>query len=239
MKKETIVSEIRRAAAENGGGPLGKNKFQELTGISEGVWRGKFWLNWSDATAAAGIESGQLSEAHDGDYLLTRLAELTRKYGHFPTTSETRMERVHDKTFPNDKVFDRYGNKAARIEALRSFVVGRADFADVAAMLPIAVAIPDAPPDDSETDGLGDGFVYMIKLGKAYKIGRTFSVPRRHREIALELPQKPDVVHSIRTDDPDGIETYWHRRFEKKRTNGEWFALNSDDVRAFKRRKFM
>ena len=76
-------------------------------------------------------------------------------------------------------------------------------------------------------------------MGEHYKIGTTFSVPRRHREIALELAGKLESVHVIRTDDPGDIEAYWHKRFQAKCTNGERFALSAEDVRVFKKRKFM
>ena len=235
-----MLMEIRRAAAENGNGPLGIGRFEELTGISASAWLGRHWTKWSEATAEAGIRSGRMNEAFDNDFLLTILAELTRSCRRFPSKAETQIARARDSSIPNHKVFDRFGTKAARVEALRQFASDRAGFADLPALLPA----PDteagvAEPTVSASTELGDGFVYMMKLGKAYKVGRTFSVPRRHREITLELPQKPDVVHSIRTDDPDGIEAYWHRRFEKTRTNGEWFALDAADVKAFKRRKFM
>jgi hypothetical protein len=229
MNRDFILSEIRRAAAENGGQPLGIARFEELTGITASRWRGRFWATWGEATADAAIQPGRMNEAFESDFLLTLLAELARSCGRFPTYAEIRMARAKDKNFPDFKVFDRFGSKAERIEALRRFADEREEFADVLPLLPTA----------NESADLGDGFVYMMKLGKAYKIGKTFSVPRRHREIALELPQKPDVVHTIRTDDPDGIEAYWHRRFESKRTNGEWFSLDVADVKAFKRRKFM
>ena len=91
-----------------------------------------------------------------------------------------------------------------------------------------------ANDEDDSSLPIADGHVYMLKLSQHYKIGRTNAVPRRHREINLELPEKTDIVHVIATDDPEGIEAYWHRRFSSKNTNGEWFALTASDIRAFK-----
>jgi hypothetical protein len=79
----------------------------------------------------------------------------------------------------------------------------------------------------------------MIKSGRFFKVVRSISAGRRSYEIALQLPEKADTVHVIKTDDPVGIEACWHQRFAPKRRNGEWFALEAADVTAFKRRKFM
>jgi hypothetical protein len=85
------------------------------------------------------------------------------------------------------------------------------------------------------------GYVYLVRHGsrREYRIGCTTNVLRRHGEIAIELPERIQPIHVIETDDPYGIEAYWHKRFESKRLNGDWFALTPEDVAAFKRRKFM
>ena len=83
------------------------------------------------------------------------------------------------------------------------------------------------------------GFVYLIKSGKYYKIGRSNNADRRAYELRLQLPEEVKVIHKIKTDDPIGIEEYWHKRFKEKRKGGEWFELTRQDVEIFKRRKFM
>jgi hypothetical protein len=81
------------------------------------------------------------------------------------------------------------------------------------------------------------GYVYLMKSGRNFKVGRSNAVGRRHYEVALQLPEPVELVHQIATDDPEGIERYWHQRFADRRTNGEWFRLTSADVAAFKRRR--
>jgi hypothetical protein len=240
MDRAFILREIQRTAKENGGEPLGRLQFQRETGIKESDWRGRWWARWNEAVIEAGYKPNQLTAAFSEDLLLEKLANLARELGRFPTSSERRLKKRQDATFPNDKVFARLGSKAQLVARVFAYCNDRAGYEDVAALCPTLLS-PSRAAEFTGKQGVKAtfGFVYLIKSGKHFKIGRSNSVGRREYELAIQLPEKASEVHAIRTDDPVGIEAYWHKRFEAKRKNGEWFELSREDISAFKRRKFM
>ena len=97
-------------------------------------------------------------------------------------------------------------------------------------------------PTDLLSDEAGDeksmGFVYLVKGHPGeYKIGRTNLIDRRLSELGATASIEQELIHEIKTDDPAGIESYWHRRFKEKRMKGEWFKLSPTDDKTFKRWK--
>ena len=240
MNREHILSEIRRTAVENGGVGLGRARFQTETGIRESDWRGIHWVRWNEALAEAGLQPNQLQPAYPDDILLGRLAELVRELGHWPVVAEQKLKARRDKTFPNPKTLERFGGKGALARAVIEYCLKVGHFDDVVALCDRHASSARAWEPSQGVDAPKDtGAVYLLKAGRHFKIGRSNSVGRRERELAIQLPEKARLVHSIRTDDPVGIEAYWHGRFAAKRGNGEWFALSAQDVAAFRRRKFM
>lgn len=240
VTKTQILDEIKRTAEENGGQPLGRKRFYAETGIRESDWSGRYWVRWSDAVREAGYSPNRLQSAYDEQFLLEKLATLTQELGHFPTVAELQLRRRQDPEFPSHKTFAKFGSKAKLAERLFTFCQQREGYDDVVAIC--ASIFPSTEPeatlsaaDKPETFGS----VYLLKSGRYYKVGRTNAVGRRERELSIQLPERAAVVHSIKTDDPAGIENYWHRRFKERRKNGEWFELSTNDVTSFKRRKFM
>lgn len=239
--REDILREIQRYAAENGGTAPGTRIFERETGIRINDWSGKYWARWGDAIAEAGLSPNSLQEKVDEEVLLRQLAELVARLGHFPSTPELRLHRRTVAAFPSDTTFwNRFGNRDSQVAKLAAFAATRPEFADVHR---ICEATPPArdtrrKPVDSAEEA-DDGYVYLLRSGKFYKIGRTNAAGRRERELAIQLPERAERVHVIRTDDPAGIESYWHQRFAMQRKNGEWFDLSASDIQAFKRRKFM
>jgi hypothetical protein len=241
MDKRHILDEIVRTAIQNGGIPLGKARFLTETGIKDADWSGKYWARWGDAVIEAGFVPNKLTQPIDESFLIQSYIELIRELGRIPVVTELRMKARQTSGFPNDKTFrERFGSKSQRNQKLVEYCESKPDFADVLAILRSSqFDVIEPSVDDDEPIEIKSGFVYLLKVSRHYKIGRSNSFERRSRELSIQLPEKAETVHVIKTDDPIGIELYWHRRFESKLKNGEWFELNALDVIAFKRRKFM
>jgi len=240
VNREHILSEIRRTADENGGKPLGRERFAAETGIRKTDWSGRHWARWGDAVREAGFEANQLQGRYGDDAVLEKLVAVIRRFGRMPTEAELRLERRADSSFPSAGVFNRFGPKAAWAEKVADYCRDRSDCADVLELVtPLSEVTGQADTEDAPGEPSANGFVYMLKSGRYYKIGQTKDVGRRTYDLAIQLPEAATQVHVIATDDPAGIERYWHTRFADRRRNGEWFELARADVVAFKRRKFM
>lgn len=234
--RDFIVSEIRRIAVASGGVAPGQNAFTNVTGITPAKWRGIHWLRWSDALAEAGFKPNAWNQKLDSNDILLCIARLCRNVRRLPTRSEIKMQRRLDPSFPSHTtVSNHFRTNVDLVAALRQLASEDGNWSDLLDYLP---DIQEAAPERPAVPPRAEGMVYLLKSGQHYKIGRSEDIERRFREVTIALPETVNLVHAIRTDDPSGIEAYWHRRFAEKRANGEWFALSGEDVRAFRKRTF-
>lgn len=235
--RDRIIQEIRRLAESNGGRAPGRQFFEAETGIRQSDWYGIHWARWGDALAEAGLAPNSIQGKLDREIILEQIAVAYRSYGRVATDGELRLYGRHHPDFPaHSTISNHFSTKANLISELRTWAANRPDYANVVDMLPepsrLAVHTQTRAPKPR------DGSVYLLQSGSHYKIGRSDELERRVKEIRVSLPESTVLVHTITTDDPAGIEAYWHRRFADQRANGEWFKLTAADVLAFKRRKF-
>lgn len=239
MDKQQILAEIKRLAVENCGQAPGWQAFAGTTGVRKSDWYPHIWLRWGDALVEAGYAPNQFQTRTSDEVLIEKYIGLIRELKRFPVEGEIRRKAKSDESFPNHSAFSRFGGKDRLLEAVAAYCRRAPGFEDV---LVLCVARENASAHDltarqnSEPKVLTE-FVYLMKSGRHYKIGRTNSVGRRSSELAIKIPVPPKTIHSIETDDPIGVEVYWHKRFADKRGEGEWFDLSPEDVKAFRRWK--
>ncbi|OGP40134.1 MAG: hypothetical protein A2235_00910 [Deltaproteobacteria bacterium RIFOXYA2_FULL_42_10] len=238
MNKENILSEIRRIASENDGKAPGMKRFVTETGISKSDWYPKLWLRWSDAIKEAGCEPNTFGTSFDNESIIRKYIDLIRELGHFPIQGEIENKRKEDIDFPSSSALYNFGSKQERIKKIIEYCKGKNEFDDIIHYCSLVDKTACEKLDVSNnTDSNEIGYVYIVQHGtrNEYKIGRTINPIRREGEVQLQLPEKLKPIHYIKTDDPAGIENYWHTRFAIKRKEGEWFSLTAKDIRAFKR----
>jgi hypothetical protein len=241
MNKEYILKEIDRTAKENNDIPLGWRRFEKETGIKYHDWWGKYWAKSNDALIEAGYPPNKLQSAYDETFVIEHVIPLIRKIGRLPTAGELRLETHNNTFFPDPKTIHRHlGGKSEMANKLTAYCEVKPGYSDI---VDICREVTKTSKEDSENyskqSDVEFGYVYLMKSGRFYKIGSSRNVERRNYELGIKLPEDLNILHKIRTDDPVGIENYWHNRFKDKRKQGEWFDLSNEDISAFKRRKFM
>jgi hypothetical protein len=243
MDKQFIISEIQRTAAS--GKALGQIRFTSETGIKRHEWLGKYWARWGDALAEAGFAQNEWTAAHGEMYVMESLLGLARNLQKFPTKYDILSARNIDPQMPSYKAVSHLGTRTELREKLLKFCSTDPRHIE---LIPLISSIPTkqkSPLIPVEEDPKTSGYVYLVRAQTAYKIGSTRAPYRRVSEIANQSATGAELLHLISTDDPEGIENYWHRRFEEKRImglnkqSGEWFNLSADEVKAFRRRKTM
>lgn len=237
VDREAILKAVRLHAAQNGGKPPGRDRFAQDSGITESAWRGRYWVRWGDLVRDAGFEPGKWNgQVATDDELLRMLADLALDLGRYPVNAERDIRHREDPSFPMKNTFaSRLGGQGEQARRLIELAVSEPRYAEVYDM--VAGMVADAPAGPVSTQhGSGPGRVYLLRSGTHYKIGKTDQPGRRFRDLQTLVPETLVEVHVLETDDPAGIELYWHRRFADKRIRGEWFELTDADVAAFKRR---
>lgn len=237
ITREEIIEAIRLTAKQNGDRPLGFRVFTQQTGITRYQW-GKYWAKFTDAQKEAGFEPNSPNLALKKGYAEQKYIAFIRRLGKFPTISEIRVERYSDPAIPKFPS-KRIATVFALAQVLLEYSTENAGYEDITEICRQKIAqISDGLESELIIGPTIVGEVYLYKQGQYYKIGKTNNLLRRGKELKLLLPEEPQLIHSIKTDDPTGVEAYWHKRFGSKRSGkSEFFTLNVEDVRAFKRWK--
>ena len=204
--KPHILAEIKRLA-EVGGKPPGVRLFERETGIKEADWYPDLWLRWGDALQEAGFIRNTMQEALSDEFLLEHYARLAQHLSRLPIQGELIREKKTNSAFPSEKSFRRFGGKRKLLTALAVFCGANGTFEDVLAFCESALQNQKhaAAPSDSAKSRITTGFVYLMKSGPHYKIGRTNSLARREWELGIKIPVPPRTIHHVETDDPVGI----------------------------------
>ena len=236
MDKQEIIEEIRRTAEENDGKTLGMHRFANVTGIRKSDWYGIHWASWSEVVVEAGFRPNELTKGYDETRLIESFIRIIREIEEWPTEGRLRLICRNDRELPNGNTFgSRLGNRAEIAKKILAYCQSREGNEDIIEICKPIIRVSETREDREEVVTEPFGFVYLMKSGKYYKIGHSNSVGRREYELGTKLPQKLETIHTIKTDDPEGIERYWHDRFEDTRKEGEWFELNAVDVKSFKK----
>ncbi len=241
MIKEEVVKVLQKAAKEYGKTP-GEKVFYESSNLNIYILHRLGWENYGELCDDAGIPRNKFDNTQ---YTKDQLHELfigaIREKGKWPSRSFLDVKTFKDDSFPGSATFYKALGQVKNGDLPRSilkYVEDKPVFDDVVDICNKTLEEYSGEGKNTEARRADGGWVYLYKHGQynQFKIGKTNDLLRRGREITIKLPEKCTLIHSIKTVDMSGVETYWLNRFRKtaEELNGEWFKLSRDDIREFR-----
>lgn len=228
-----------------GGNPPGEILFYRQTGLTKYVLRDAGVRSYGDLCELAGFQRRRLTERMTRDELFRPLALLAAKLKRFPDSTDREIAHREDATFPGYRAYRTAQDADGPLDLqLLEWCGSQPEHSEAAVILQSHVSQKaDRPQRIQPVKRKITGYVYLMRYGKSgrdYKLGMTDEVSRRHAQISGMYPGDLRIVHVIGTDDPNGIERYWKRRFESRQVQGkdEIFRLLPEDLVAFKSRKY-
>lgn len=244
--KEEILKEVQKWSEENRGHTPSEKVLREELGIPKWDWI-NYWTKMTDLQNEAGLTPHVFDKTKYTKPDLCRLfVKVIGEYGKWPSRDVLDFKRKKDPNFPASATFYKQlgsANNGDLARTILEYVKDKRGSREIIKICNVYLENNIKPIEDLGTGVVG--YVYLLKSvlmnATAYKIGKTKDVENRVRQLHQPSNQQ-ELVYYIKTDDPDGVERYWHLRFEPKRIyphkiKDEWFKLNSSDVKAFKRWK--
>lgn len=78
---------------------------------------------------------------------------------------------------------------------------------------------------------ISKGYIYVIKVGCKYKIGKTINHKSRLNSLQTSNPDQIKIEAIFYGKKYEILELELHKMFSKKRLTGEWFQLNNEDLK--------
>jgi len=240
--REDVLSKIKEWSRENGDSTPSEKVFFEYAGIGIHDLKKLGWSYYGALVKEAGLKPNKFDKTKYSKKNLTDLFINTiREENKWPTRGELDVKHYHNQNFPNYATFvNQLGLTGDIARSILDQVKYKKGFEDIEKICSL-VAEKYKKDEIGRNDHQTVGEVYMFKYvnqSQPIKVGRSNDSFRRGIELSAGAHDRLELIYNIKTDDPEGIEKYWHnrfRRFGREELANEWFKLKPDDIKAFKR----
>ena len=195
VTKEHILQEIKQTAAENGGSRSDNRSSSPRAGITKSDW--EILESLGRCIRRSWLFLKQFTKAYEDTYLLDKYAQFAIELGSLPTWDDLRRKACSTPEFPSRFPFRRLGAKPELVKRLLEYCQSHEGYEDVTRMCRKYFPPTRETSDESVKPEESFGFVYLIKSGRFYKIGKAKDADYRVGAIRLQLPEKAKRIHEI------------------------------------------